>query len=240
MRPLPESPLAGLLPIDWLFKASIEPVLIVDAANERIAHLNPAACSLLTDPDTLIGAPLIAAFDVSSAAQIRQCMDLALRVGSASSAPLRARGGAGSLRAQLSLVRTPRHAHLLVRLDPGPCLPERGESAVFDAMDRAPVGFLMTDSGLRVEYANRTLLEMLQEEPSAVQGTSLLRWLPLTPADCSQLRDCMAARQALTLLTTQLSRLRALPCPVAVCAIAVPEGGDTSWGFTVQDLSKFN
>jgi nitrogen-specific signal transduction histidine kinase len=231
------------LPVDWLFGASMEPVLIVNAANALIAQLNPAAANLFGGlGTTLIGAPLVACFEESSALEMQRCLALAQTTGGADSAPLRPLEGGPMLRAQVSLVRAAAETYWLVRLDASHATaPARTSSTVFDAVDQASVGFLMAESGLRVEYANRAFIDMIKVGATAeLYGTSVLHWLKFSEADLTRLRDQVADHQAVALLTTHLCPVRQPRRRVEVCAIPVPEDRQTSWGFTVRELPNLN
>ena len=230
------------LPIDWLFSASLEPVLIVNAASALIAQLNPAAANLFGKlGNELSGTPFIGAFDSSSLAEIKRCLAMARKSGSADSAAVRTRDDGPVVRVQVSLARAAADIFYLVRLDGVPTAPSRTTSAVLDAVEGASVGFLMAESGLLVEYANRAFFDMVQvESASELYGTSVLHWLKFAQADLTRLREQMSEHQAVTLLTTQLSPLRTPQCRVEVCAIPVPEEREHSWGFTVRELPNLN
>ena len=234
---------------DWLHAASDEPAIIVDAASESIVQANAAAAGLFrTTPPLLVGTKLSTAFEAPSAAKVRRCLSVAQTAGTARTAAICARDGAIGLgiQIQVSLVRASAKPYFLVRLEPN--MPRRQgngrsgtASVVFDAIDAGPVGFLITDAEFRVDYANRAFVEMAGAESHAdVCGNVLTRWLRLTDVDVSQLRVQLSQRQATTVLTAQLCPSRGRPRRVEVCAVPVPDGHNTCWGFTVRNPPRLN
>jgi len=232
------------LPSDWLFNASNEPVLIVNATTTNIVQANPPAAALFGQVySELAGTLFVAAFEKSSGAEVRRCLDLARSAGSASSAVLRTQHGSAQVRAQLSLVRSPSDSFFLVRLDPDVRRPVSGaaRSLAFEAIDRAVVGFVLTESDFHIDYANRAFAQMVEAGSAAeVRGSSLLGWLRLTEEDLSRLRAQLTQREAATLLTTQLCPVGKRPRRVEVCAIPVPDAVNQCWGFTIRNLPRLN
>jgi PAS domain-containing protein len=234
---------AAPLPSDWLFNASNEPVLIVNAANTNIVQANPPAAALLGQIcSELAGTQFLAAFEKTNTAEIRRCLALAQSAGSASSAVLRTQNGGSDVRAQLSLVRSACESYMLVRLDRDVLRAGgRGRSPAFEAIDRASAGFLLTEHGFHIDYANRAFAAMAGvRSPAEVRGSSLLEWLQLTEEDLSGLRAHQSQRAAATLLTTELCPAGRRPRRVEICAIPVPDGVNQCWGFTVRDLPRLN
>jgi PAS domain-containing protein len=222
---------------------AVEPVLIVESGSRRIARANPAAAELLRIPEPgLIGRHVTEAFDASSMEAVMRSMDAAHSEEPADEVICRSAGGGSALRAHASLFRAETGSYLLVRLS----VQEEGteavpESPVFDAIESAPVSFLLTDAGFRVEYANQAFADLVElPPPAAPRGKSLLRWLELTAADLARLRDQMLQRQACSVLTTMVRPQRGAPLEVEICAVAVPDGPHVCWGFTIRELPRLN
>ena len=240
------------LPCDWLFSVAVEPVIIVDAATNRIVQANPAAAQLLQSSHTaLVGAPLEGLFDASSAADLMRSLEVARTAGAADSLMLRSAGDGAQLRAKLSLFRSDTEAYVLVHLASGSgggghfdlSAADRGtaKSPVFDAIDGAAVGFLLADSGLRIEYANQAFTELVQlGSPDQALGRSLASWLDLSEGDLGQLRDQMLRRQATSVMTASLRTESNSLLEVEICAVAVPDGPHICWGFTIRELPRLN
>jgi PAS domain-containing protein len=239
--------LLASLPCDWLFMASDEPVLIVDATTGHIAEANPPAAMLFrTSRADLVGTRFLSAFDHCCFAALQSSLHAALSTGTALIANLRAQHGDAQMSARLSLFRSPSATYWLVRLTS--TIAERvsddacgAGSAVFRAVDNAPVGFLITDAEFVIDYANRLFIDMVRVTSSAaVRGSSLLQWLTLTQEDLARLGLQLSQRQAVAQLKTRLNPRDHIARDVEVCAIPVPDGPDPCWGFSVSELPRLN
>ncbi len=234
------------LPCAQLFSASSEAVMILDAASDKILQANPSAAALLrTTRTALIGTRFLSAFESSSSAEIDRHTRLARTSGSSDVMAVRARGGRIELRARISLVRAASQSYFLVRLEPAVCealtMSAGPGSAVLEVIDGAPVGFLITEAGFHVDYANRAFIEMAGVNSEAeVRGSPLTRWLRLSEADLGQLAQQLSAREATSRVTTQLCSAGNRSRRVELCAIPVADGEHTWWGFTVSELPRLN
>jgi PAS domain-containing protein len=237
---------SSTLPCEQLFAASSEAVLILDAGSNRILQANPAAAALLrTTRTALIGTSFAAAFESSSSTEIQHRIRLARTSGSSEVMAVRALGGGIDLSARVSLVRAGSQSYLLVRLEPALSRASSSgagpSSAVLEAIDCAPVGFLITEAGFHVDYANRAFTEMAGVNSEAeVRGSPLTRWLRLSETDLGQLAQQLSERQSTGRLTTQLCSAGSRSRRVEICAVPVPEGEHTWWGFTVSVLPRLN
>lgn len=240
------------LPSDWLFSMAAEPMMIVDAPSGRIMQANPAAAHLLRNTHAeLLDRSLPGMFHASSAADLARGVQAARAGGNVADVTVRPARGGSPLRAKLSLFRADSHEYLLVHLahieidGPGHeallAAQQRSESPVFDAIDRAAVGFVLTDSGLRIEYANKAFGEMIEiDTADHAIGCSLVRWLELSEGDLIQLRNQMLQRQATSLIAGSLRTGSSSARDVEICAVAVPDGLHTCWGFTIRELPRLN
>jgi PAS domain S-box-containing protein len=234
------------LPAQWLFAASKEPVVIVNAANGIIIHANPAAALLVRMGSTeLIGMKFLALFETLSATKLLTAVAEVEAVGQSNGLSLRTPFGK-DLAAALSLVRVPPESFVLVRFSGVKPLtpaanPLSPTSAVFDAIDSAPMAFLVTDSAFKIEYANRAFSKMAGAEAEGeLLGNSLLRWLLLTGPDIERLSERLSQRQAADLIAAVMQPNHGKSGQVEVCAVPVPDGVNTRWGFTVRMLPRLN
>jgi PAS domain-containing protein len=231
-----------------LFAASLEPVLILDSATEAIVEANPAAAQLLgVDRSALVGIPFLRIFDSVSSLSVQTSL-AAVRsaLGGADSVQVCTQDGGTPLSVTVSLFRASPRTFLLVRLaaagDGGLGDFRAGApSAVFHAIEATSVAFLVTDSGFFLEYANRAFIDLVGLASQAdVRSKSLARWLKFTAADLERLREQVSHRQAATLFCTGLETEHQPSRMVEVCAVVVPNGQDTCWGFTVRELPRLN
>jgi len=222
---------------------AVEPVLIVNAVTQQVLQANPAAAELLRIPlRLLVGAPLKDAFDAAGAQAIARSIDCACATGHSEALALRSAPGCADLSARLSLFRADTNNYVLIRLAAAsvPAFQRawaETQTPVFNAIESASTGFLVTDSGLRVEYANQAFLDMIKLPAlDQVRGRSLVRWLELTETDLAGLQDQMAQRRASSMVTAGLRSEQGLLLEVEVCAVAVPDAQHSCWGFTIREL----
>jgi PAS domain-containing protein len=217
-------------------------VLIVDAATECVLQANPAAVQLLRTSDAaLIGAPVVEAFDLSGILAIQRSIGVARAAGSSDAVAVGRAGDGTELTVKVSLFNAGANSYLLVRLASTSASLAMDQSPVLDAIEGAAVGFLVTDAGLRVEYANQAFIELAEVSPlTQFLGKSLVRWLEFSEGDLAQLRHQMLKRQATTTMMARLRTERDLRREVEVCAVAVPDGEVPCWGFTIRELPRLN
>jgi PAS domain-containing protein len=235
------------LPCDWLFSAAVEPLMVIDATTGQIRQANPAAAELLRTPERmLIGASVVGIVDASNTTMLARSIEVACATGAAEPVTLRTVGNGMELSAKISLFRAEAGSYLLFRLasiaDPAvEQAPTAVHTPAFDAIERASVGFLVTDSCLRVEYANQAFMDMVGLPAlGQMRGKSLARWLELSEDDLARLQEQMATRQASSAMLTSLRSARNLLREVEVWAVAVPDGTLTCWGFVVRELQRLN
>jgi PAS domain S-box-containing protein len=230
-----------------LFASAAEPVLIVAALSEMVVEANPAAARLMgTDRSALVGMPFIDAFETSSAELLRRSLAIARAAGRASAIAVRVRNLRAPVGLKISLFRDAPDSYLLVRLREQPAqrrarASDPSDSAVLRAIEGASIGFLLTDVDLRVEYANPAFIEMLGlRSAEQVCGKSLAGWLELSAADLARLNQRLLQRRAATLPRVKLQCTAGGSPWVEVHAVAVPDGRDTRWGFTLRRGPRLN
>ena len=112
---------------------------------------------------------------------------------------------------------------------------------VFDAIDGAAEGFLVTDSNLRVEYANRKFLKMAMiDSRDGVRGQSLTRWIRFSPVQLAELALQLSDRRAVEEFTAALSSAHHTRRAVQVSAVALPDSKTVSWAFCLRELSHLH
>jgi PAS domain S-box-containing protein len=226
---------------EWLFDAAAEAVLVIEESSGTVVEANLAAARLLhAERAAVIGRSLLSLFHTSCAAALRESL-------------ARARGGSGASvreistpdrRNQLSLTISLFHAaaadsYLLVRLvaGDGAATELAPGSAVFEAIEGAVSGFLVTDAELRVQYANPAFAQMIAvDSPEEIEGESIARWLELNEEDRDRLQAHMARNEAVTELFTRLRSAGGPVRQVEVRAVAVPSDSAPCWGFTVREI----
>ena len=229
---------SAVLPVRWLFAASRVAVVVVDHATGRIAQINPAAARLLAaEPATMLGTDWLAAFHDSCAIALADAAAVARHLFAATPLAVESRAGEQPLMAALSTFHAAGAEFLLLRLSvrgSPETVPREGAPALLDTLDTSATGFVVTDEGLRIEYANRAFLELVGAQTRGdVTGRSIAYWLEFTDADLSAMAKQMVAREAATLLDLMLRGATGPARAVAVTAVAVPDAREPRWGFSI-------
>ena len=229
-------------PADELFAAANTAVLVADASTGLVIAVNRAAQLLLGLPTAdLVGYHWHKAFDYPGAQELRAAAQRACTLGTAVSASVHRPGEIGALTATISTFFLSKVCYLLLHLDAGH---ETGRNSqalsgeLFDKLDELPIGFVITDGALCVEFGNRTFIEVVGEmSRDRVEGQCLLRWLDLTQDDLGQMCRQMQLRQAASVMTTSLRTLFGCGLAVEVIAVAVPDASSPYWGFVLRQVS---
>jgi PAS domain-containing protein len=228
------------LPFRWLFAAAAEAVMIVDESTGQIVEANPAAAWLLRRRrGDLVGSAWLEAFDVPSRAPLTAALPAARGAATPNRVIVSSGDGATQLAAALGTFRVAADSYLLVRLEPASGKRLGGDaSEVFETLDEAAASFLVTDAGLRIEYANRAFIAMVGAgDADDVHGRSIAHWLDLSERDIAQLSEQMSRGEAVTELLTTLRAEFESSRPVEVTAVAVPDDEHPRWGFSIRDLA---
>lgn len=229
-----------------LFQVAAEAVLIIDASTRKVVEANPAAGHMLGDgARALPGRPFSEAFDAASRRQIEAMFAKVATAGHADEFPVRAAGEGGrNLRIAASLFRESRAAYFLVRLSPGELDLESGQqyrrrSRVLDLVASAPDGFVVTDSQGRIQFVNRAFLDSIElATEEQARNEPLDRWLGRPGVDFALLTSQLREYNTLRLFQTSLRGEYGANTDVEICAVAVPDGDNLCYGFTVRDVGQ--
>lgn len=230
-------------PVDALFAAASTAVLVADGSNGRVIAANPAAQQFLgLSSAEVVGYHWREAFDSRDAQELNAAARQASTLGTVVSVPVRAPGAVDALRATISTFFVSKVSYLLFHLD---AADESGRNSralsydLFDELDDLPMGFVITDGALRVEFGNREFLNLTgKHSRDAVEGQNLLYWLDLTQNDLNLMCRQIQLREAATFVTTNL-RTSCGPRPmVEVIAIAVPDAMNPHWGFVLRQITQ--
>ena len=230
-----------------LFQMSPEPVLVLDAATQKVAEVNPAAARLFGKAARrAIGRPFAEAFDAGSQAAVQSLLS-----------GVRAAGRADDVRARLaaedrlevvvsaSLFRQDEVVSVLVRLSPVPAahagaepiaLP-KAKTKLLKLVEGVPDGFVVTGQDARVLSANAAFLEMAQlaVEEQAV-GESLERWFGPPGVELDVLMGSLRQRGSVRLFAATLRGEYGAATEVEISAVTVMNGGQPCFGFAIRDV----
>jgi transcriptional regulator PpsR len=229
-----------------LFQVSSEAVLVIDAATRKVVEANPAATQLLAEGGRpLLGRNLSESFDAQGRRLVDAMLARVISVGHADEYPVRAAGeGARDFRVAASLFREGRSAFFLVRLAPGQLDLDAGpghrrRSRVLDLVEHSPDGFVVTDAEGRIQLANRAFLDAVElATEEQVRNELLDRWLGRPGVDFALLTSQLREHNTLRLFATSLRGEYGASTDVEICAVSVPDGEDTCFGFTIRDVGQ--
>jgi len=234
---------ADEFPSDELFAAASTAVLVADGTTGRVIAANPAAQLLLGLPSAdLVGYHWHRAINSPCAQELKAAARRASTLGTAVRVSVRTSGAVGALRATISTFFVSKASYLLLHLD---AVRETGRNPgafsgdLFGELDDLPIGFVITDGALCVEFGNRAFLDVIGE-PSrdTAEGQNLLRWLNLTQDDLDLMCRQTQLRQAATVMTTSLSAWYGPVPEVEVIAVAVPDATSPYWGFVLPQMTR--
>lgn len=225
-----------------LFMSSLEAVLIIDAATQKIVEANPAAGELLGEnARKVVGRSFPEGFDADSTGAIGLLLARARAVGRGDDIRVRLSSDAREFLIAASLFSQENGSFFLVRL--APVRGDGGEAAVprsiVKVMESLPDGFVVTDLEGQVITANRAFVDLAQTVSEAqLRGESLERWLGRSGVDFSVLIGSIRQHGSVRLFSTVLRGEHGATSDVEVSAVSVPHGEPPCLGFTIRDVGR--
>lgn len=225
-----------------LFLSSLEAVLIVDAATQKIVEANPAAGDLLGEnARKVVGRAFPEGFDSDSMAAIGLLLARARAVGRGEDIRVRLLTDAREFLIAASMFSQDNGAFFLIRLSPtrGDAPDSAVPRSIVKVMESMPDGFVVTDPEGQVISANRAFIDMTQAVTEAqLRGESLERWLGRSGVDFSVLIGSIRQHGSVRLFSTVLRGEHGATSDVEVSAVSVPHGDLPCLGFTIRDVGR--
>jgi transcriptional regulator PpsR len=225
-----------------LFQLTSEPVVIVDAASQKVVDINPAGAELIGRPvKRVVGQPLAESFDPASAETIQSLLAAARVTGRVDNHTVRLAETGGEFLASASLFRQENATLFLLRLAPivadAPVTDStsRGRATMLAMLQKLPEGLVVTDGSLKILVGNQAFLDMVQlATEEQVRGESLERWLGRPGVDAGvlvgNLMEHGSVRQFGTILRGEYGAVE----DVEVAAVSAPNGDETCFGFSLR------
>jgi transcriptional regulator PpsR len=228
-----------------LFQMSSEPVLIVDAATQRVADANPAASALLGEsPTQLIGKLFPDAFLLDDPAAAQSIAMTIRRQGRIENIKIHLGGGKqfvldGTFFRQdassFFLLRFAAAAPALRATLPGADL----TAQVLQFVEAAPDGFVITDCDGRLLRANAAFLQLAQiENETHVRGETIDRWVGKSNIDFSILLTNLRQHKSLKLFSSVVRGEHSSPVDVEISAVALGDGDRPTLGFAIRNVGR--
>jgi transcriptional regulator PpsR len=225
-----------------LFQMTPEPVLIVDAAGQKIVEANPAARQLLGQKGKIIGLALEQLVTAEALPALEALLAQSQTVGRADDVSLRLVGVASEMLTSAFSFRQGNTKLFLLRFthptDSGRLLSASKEK-MLKLVERVPDGFVVTDHDGIIIAANEAFQEMsqLRSEAQAL-GKSLERWLGRPGVDLGVLLNNLRQHGSVRLFSTILRDEFGAESDVEISAGAVLNGGEACYGFAIRAINR--
>ena len=226
-----------------LFERSSEAVLIVDGGTQKVVEANPAALRMFEDgARRVIGRSFADVFETDSAAAIYTLL-ADVRASGRAEARVRIMSGA-ELLVSSSLFRHETSMLILVRL-----VAETGASAtpaiasskakLIELVQHAPDGYVVTDRDGSIITANAAFLDMAQlTSDEQARGEPLDRWLGRPGIDLGIVISNLRQHGSVRLFATILRGEYGAGADVEVSAVALLDGEEKSFGFSIRNVGR--
>jgi transcriptional regulator PpsR len=228
-----------------LFDLTSEGVLVVDAKNLKIIEANPAAATAFGETlRRLIGRSILDCVDGNSRIGLSRLLDTVKAKGKPDQTDAKISSGLSKLTLAASMMHEEGGELFLLRVANSQQPQAASGSAVQAAivlkvLEQAPDAFVVTDNSGEVLAANRAFIEMAQlSRPEQAVGESLDRWLGRAGVDMNVLLANLRQRGSVRLFATTFRNENGAAIPVEISAVSVPQGEQTSLGFTIRDVGR--
>jgi len=225
-----------------LFQMASEAIIIIDGATRRVVEANPAAERLIGGDGPTVGRSFAKIFAVQSQEAAVSLLSVAQSAARASGSHARLTSNGRDFSVSASLFRQDRTSHFLIRLAPfdrADAASPDGSAKLVEVLERLPDGFVVTDASLNILAENTAFLDLVRlPSKEQVRGQSLDRFLGRPGIDrnilVETLRKHGMVRNFPTVLRTQFLDQE----DVEVSAVAVPDGAQSCYGFTIRGVSR--
>ena len=226
-----------------LFDTSSEAVMLVDATTQRVLEANASAQTLLRDgARRLVGREIRECFEAASQSEIQSLLRMALATGRIEMCSALPAGLGASWTVSATVFRQEGGPQFLVRLAPREASTERvgmgSASALSEAMERFPDGWLLTDTQGVVKSVNDEGMVLLGLTASSqVVGHPLERWLLRGGVDWGVLNTNLRQQLPVRNFATEVRTLSGLTLPVEISAVSLNRP-EPMYAFFLRDIER--
>ncbi len=225
-----------------LFQIASDPILVLDAATQRVLEANPAAVRHLPAHEGgLVGRRFPEGFAREGAEAIETMLGAVRTTGR----PDEVRADtldAETFVVSASLFRQEATALFLVRLAPLSAFqPSTSpvDAKTLHALTEAPDGFALTDDEGRILRTNPAFLELAQlHAEEQAEGEALDRWVGRSGVDLNVLLANLRERGVVKLFTTQMRGEHGVVSEVEISAVSIVDGGKPAFGFLIRNVGR--
>ena len=228
-----------------LFQTANEPVLIVDAATQKIVEGNPAATALTEERGgRMIGRPFVELFAATARTKV-QAMIVELRGASRSEETTAVLEGGRPVGVHAAVYRQEGATMILARLLPVASTPAAGaetaepDHRMLDFLRISPDAFVLADSSGTVLSANPSFAAMIQvEDADALRGQPLEKWFGRAGVDLDVVLANLRQHGIVRLYATTLRGEAGATIDIEASAVALGRGKAASFGFAIRDVGR--
>jgi transcriptional regulator PpsR len=228
-----------------LFQTATEPVLVVDAATDKVVEANPAATRLFGDSvGRMVGSGFPSNIS-SEGMQSLRALSTSVRAGlGVEDLHIRLTDTSQEFVVSTSLFRQAASAFYLVRFTPShiqSAMPQlsAGSARLTKFARNAPDGLVVTDVDGRVLSVNAAFLQMAQliteDQP---RGEELDRWLGRSDVDMRVVIANLRQHGSVHLFSTVLRGELGAAIDVEVSGISQLDGDEMSFGFAIRNVGR--
>ncbi|WP_201280146.1 transcriptional regulator PpsR [Bradyrhizobium betae] len=228
-----------------LFQVSSEAVMIVDASNNAILEINPAALALLDESaPQVLKSNLSSYFDAADAEPVQTLLSTVRATGRDGSVRARLAKGDRECFVAVSQFRQENATLFLVRLSSRQDPPQAGAlkvtSSLLEYFDAAPDALVITGHDGRIVKANAAFTEMAQlGSAEQSRGEPLDRWLGRAGVDFAVAFANLRQTGSIKLFSTSLRGEHGATTDVEVSAASlVHDDRKQGFGFTIRNVEK--
>jgi transcriptional regulator PpsR len=225
-----------------LFQIASDPILVVDAATQRILEANPAALRHLPNHNgTIVGRRFPEGFTREGAGAI-ETMLAGVRTSGRPDETHAATLDGETFVVSASLFRQEAAALFLVRLAPlsayqPPASPL--DAKTLRALTDAPDAFALADDEGRILRVNPAFLELAQlHATEQAEGEAMDRWVGRSGVDLNVLLANLRERGVVRLFTTQMRGEHGVVSEVEISAVQVLNGAKPAFGFLIRNVGR--
>jgi transcriptional regulator PpsR len=227
-----------------LFQMTPEPVLIIDAASQKIIEANPAARQSLGPKTKVIGLNFAELIEPENLPAAETMIADVRATGRADQVQIQLAGSASAMAASAFLFRQGNTQLILLRLSQAGApdsqrLLTDSKAKLLKLVERVPDGFVVTNHDGIIIAANEAFLEMSQlRSETQAQGESLDRWIGRPGVDLGVLLNNLKQYGSVRLFSCLLRDEFGAESEVEISAGSVLNGDEPSYGFAIRSIGR--
>ncbi len=226
-----------------LFQIASDPVLVVDAASQRVLEANPAATAHFGgDGGRVVGTAFPQGFDTASTRAVEAMLAGVRTTGRPDEITAGAAEGDARFVVSAALFRQEATALFLVRLTAGAASVVAAnpiDARVVQAINAAPDAFALTTNEGRIVHVNAAFVDLTQlASTDQALGETLERWVGRSSVDLNVMFANLRERGNVKLFATELRGEHGVTTDVEISAAALDEAGKSAFGFVIRNVGR--